>query len=128
MAKPGALLAVAAKTMRRILVESARRKHRQKRGGDVVLVTLDETQVVGQQKSADLVGLNDALTALAAVNPRMSQVVELGFFGGLSVEETADILNVSPETVMRDWKTAKVWLLRELSETKPPEHRQTDHG
>jgi len=101
-------LAVAAQTMRRILVESARRKHRQKRGGDVVLVALDEAQDVGQQKGADLVALNDALTALATVDPRMSHVVELRFFGGLSVEETAEVLNVSPETVMRDWKTAKV--------------------
>jgi len=111
--------AVAAQTMRRILVESARRRHRQKRGGDVVLVPLDEAREVGQNKPADLVALNDALTALAAIDPRMSQVVELRFFGGLSVEETADVLNVSPETVMRDWKTAKVWLLRELRRSCP---------
>ena len=121
-------LAVAAQTMRRILVESARRRHRQKRGGDVVLVALDEARDVVQEKGADLVALNDALTALAAVDPRMSQVVELRFFGGLSVEETADVLNVSPETVMRDWKTAKVWLLRELSQAKPPEHRSANRG
>lgn len=112
-------LAVAAQTMRRILVESARRRHRHKRGGDAVLVALDEAQDIGQAKGADLVALSDALTALATFDPRMSQVVELRYFGGLSVEETADVLNVSPETVMRDWKTAKVWLLRELSQTKP---------
>ena len=116
-------LALAAQMMRRILVESARSRHRQKRGGDVILVALDEARDVGQQKGADVVALSDALTALAAVDPRMSQVVELRFFGGLSVDETADILNISPETVMRDWKTAKVWLLRELSQAKPPEHR-----
>jgi RNA polymerase sigma factor (TIGR02999 family) len=116
-------LAVAAQTMRRILVESARRRHRHKRGGNVVLVALDEAQDLGQEKGVDLVALSDALTALAAFDPRMSQVVELRFFGGLSVDETADVLTVSPETVMRDWKTAKVWLLRELSRAKPAQNR-----
>ena len=119
-------LAVAAQTMRRILVESARRRHRHKRGGDVVLVALDEAPDIGQDKGADLVALSDALTALASFDPRMSQVVELRFFGGLSVEETADVLHVSPETVMRDWKTAKAWLLRELSHGKPAENRPAD--
>jgi RNA polymerase sigma factor (TIGR02999 family) len=111
-------LAVAAQTMRRILVEFARQRHRQKRGGDVVRVTIDEAEVA-QEKSADLVALSDALSVLATFDPRMGQVVELRFFGGLSVQETADVLKVSPETVMRDWKTAKVWLLRELSHEKP---------
>ena len=111
-------LAVAAQTMRRILVEFARQRHRQKRGGDVVRVTIDEAEVA-QEKSADLVALSDALSVLATFDPRMGQVVELRFFGGLSVQETADVLKVSPETVMRDWKTAKVWLLRELSQEKP---------
>ena len=119
-------LAVAAQTMRRILVESARRRHRHKRGGDVVLVALDDAQDIGQDKGADLVALSDALTALASFDPRMSQVVELRFFGGLSVEETADVLHVSPETVMRDWKTAKAWLLRELTQGKPAENRPAD--
>jgi RNA polymerase sigma factor (sigma-70 family) len=68
-----------------------------------------------QEQTADLVALNDALSTLATFDPRMGQVVELRFFGGLTVQETADVLKVSPETVMRDWKTAKVWLLRELS-------------
>jgi len=108
-------LAVAAQTMRRILVEFARQRHRQKRGGDVVRVTLDDAPDVAQDKRADVVALSDALSALATFDPRMSQVVELRFFGGLSVDETAEVLKVSPETVMRDWKTAKVWLLRELS-------------
>jgi len=113
------LFAVAAQTMRRILVEFARRRHRHKRGGDVVLVALDESHDLGHDKGADLVALSDALTALASFDARMGQVVELRFFGGLSVEETADVLHVSPETVMRDWKTAKAWLLRELSQGKP---------
>ena len=112
-------LAVAAQTMRRILVEFARQRHRQKRGGEVVHVTLDDAPDVVQDQRVDLVALNDALAALATFDPRMSQVVELRFFGGLTVEETADVLQVSPETVMRDWKTAKVWLLRELNARAP---------
>jgi RNA polymerase sigma factor (sigma-70 family) len=78
-------------------------------------VTLDDAPDVVQDSGLDLVALNDALAMLATFDPRMSQVVELRFFGGLTVEETAAVLSVSPETVMRDWKTAKVWLLRELS-------------
>ena len=107
-------LAVAAQTMRRILVEFARQRHRQKRGGDAMRVTIDDAIDIAQDSSADLVALNDALSALATFDPRMSQIVELRFFGGLTVQETADVLNVSPETVMRDWKTAKAWLLREI--------------
>ena len=114
-------LAVAAQTMRRILVEFARNRHRQKRGGDVVRVTIDDANEIAQEKGADLVALSDALSALATFDARMSHVVELRFFGGLSVQETADVLKVSPETVMRDWKTAKVWLLRELSQAKSAE-------
>jgi RNA polymerase sigma factor (TIGR02999 family) len=98
--------------MRRILVEFARQRYRQKRGGDAVRVALS-TVDVAQEQSADLVALSDALSVLATFDRRMSQVVELRFFGGLSVEETADVLKVSPETVMRDWKTAKAWLLRD---------------
>jgi RNA polymerase sigma factor (TIGR02999 family) len=108
-------LAVAAQTMRRILVEFARQRHRQKRGGDVMRVTIDNAEDIGQEKGNDLIALSDALSALETFDPRMSQVVELRFFGGLTVEETADVLSVSPETVMRDWRTAKAWLLRELS-------------
>jgi RNA polymerase sigma factor (TIGR02999 family) len=111
-------LAVAAQTMRRILVEFARQRHRLKRGGDAVAVTVDDAGEIAQRKDADVVALSDALSALATFDERMSQVVELRFFGGLSVQETADVLNVSPETVMRDWKTAKAWLLRELSHSK----------
>ena len=108
-------LAVAAQTMRRILVEFARHRGRQKRGGDAVRVTIDDAEVA-QEKGADLVALSDALSALTTFDPRMGQVVELRFFGGLNVQETADVLKVSPETVLRDWRTAKVWLLRELSQ------------
>jgi len=112
-------LAFAAQTMRRILVEFARNRHRQKRGGDAIHVTLGDVVEMAEEKQADLVALSDALTALASFDARMSQIVELRFFGGLSVQETADVLKVSAETVMRDWKTAKVWLLRELSQDKP---------
>jgi RNA polymerase sigma factor (TIGR02999 family) len=110
-------LAVAAQTMRRILVEFARHRDRQKRGGGALHVYLDEAMDVPGGREEDLVALSDALATMATFDPRMSQVVELRFFGGLTVEETADVLNVSPETVMRDWKTAKAWLLRELART-----------
>jgi RNA polymerase sigma factor (TIGR02999 family) len=107
-------LALASQMMRRILVESARSRHRQKRGGGVVHLSLDDVQEVADFQDRDLVALSDALTRLATFDARMSQVVELRFFGGLTVEETADVVNVSPETVLRDWKTAKAWLLREI--------------
>ena len=107
-------LAVAAQMMRRILVESARNRRRQKRGGGAVHLNLDEVQEVPDSTKHDVVGLSDALSGLATFDARMSQIVELRFFGGLTVDETAQVLNVSPETVMRDWKTAKAWLLREI--------------
>jgi RNA polymerase sigma factor (TIGR02999 family) len=111
-------LAIAAQTMRRILVEFARQRHRQKRSGNAVHLTIDDVDMA-QEQSVDLVALNDALSTLASFDARMGQVVELRFFGGLTVQETADVLKVSPETVMRDWKTAKVWLLRELLRNEP---------
>ena len=98
--------------MRRILVEHARR-HNLKRGGDVQHVSLEEATVVGGEREADLVTLDDAMNALARLDPRKVQVVEMRFFGGLSVEETAEVLKLSPITVMADW-TAKAWLCREL--------------
>ena len=107
-------LAVAAQMMRRILVEFARNRQRQKRGGGAVRVSLDDVQELPKANERDLVALSAALGDLATVDARMSQVVELRFFGGLTVAETADVLNISPETVMRDWKTAKAWLIREL--------------
>jgi len=113
--------AVSAQLMRRILVEFARRHGSQKRGGEVQRVSLEESVVVYGERGADLVALDDALQALAAIDPRRSRVVELRFFGGLSVEETAEVLGVSPETVMHDWKLAKAWLLRAMSGEKRDE-------
>jgi RNA polymerase sigma factor (TIGR02999 family) len=112
-------LAVAAQMMRRILVEFARNRQRQKRGGGALHVSLDDVPELPDFKERDFVALNDALSALATRDARMGQVVELRFFGGLTVEETADVLNVSAETVLRDWKTAKAWLLRELTRRHP---------
>jgi RNA polymerase sigma-70 factor (ECF subfamily) len=105
--------AVSAQLMRPILVEHARR-HNLKHGGGVQHVSLDETAVVGDDQSADLVALNEAMDALARLDPPKVRVVEMRFFGGLSVEETAEGLKVSSVTVMRDWSTAKAWLYREL--------------
>ena len=106
--------AVSAQLMRRILVEHARR-HNLKRGGGVLHVSLDETAVVGGDQDADMVGLDDAMNALARIDPRKVQVVEMRFFGGLSVEETAEVLKISPGTVKRDWRAARPWLYRELT-------------
>jgi RNA polymerase sigma factor (TIGR02999 family) len=106
--------AVCAQVMRRILVDWARARQAQKRGGETPPLQLDEPVVVGEEPGADLVALDDALKTLSAQDARKGQVVELRFFGGLSVEETAAVLKVSPETVMRDWKFAKGWLRREL--------------
>ena len=106
---------VCAKVMRRILVDWARSRHALKRGGDVSSLDLDEALAASNQPGTDLVAIDDALQALAALDPRKGQVVELRFFGGLSVKETAEVLKVSPETVQRDWKLAKSWLRRELS-------------
>jgi RNA polymerase sigma factor (TIGR02999 family) len=105
--------AVSAQLMRRILVEHARR-HNIKRGRDVRHVPLDEAVVVSADSDVDLVALDDALNALARVDARKAQVVEMRFFGGLSVDETAVVLKVSPVTVRRDWSSAKIWLHREL--------------
>ena len=106
---------VAARTMRRILVDFARARGSDKRGGGVHKVTLD-TALVGSSSSPDLVALDDALQLLQAAHPRKGQVVELKFFGGLTFEEAAEALGVSIDTVKRDWRFAKLWLLRELSE------------
>ena len=106
--------AISAQLMRRILVDSARSRKYAKRGGQAQRLSLDEALLVPEERGADLVALDDAMSALAAVDLRKSRVVELRFFGGLSVEETAEVLKVSPETVMRDWRLAKVWLRREL--------------
>jgi RNA polymerase sigma-70 factor (ECF subfamily) len=107
--------AISARLMRRILVAYARRRRFLKRGGAMHRVSLDQAVDVSHERDADLVALDDALTTLAAMDSRQGQVVELRFFGGLSVEETAEVLKVSVETVMRDWKVAKLWLLSQLS-------------
>ena len=106
--------AVSAQVMRRILVDHARRRNI-KRGRGLHHVSLDEATIVGGERATDLAALDDALTLLAERDPRKAQVVEMRFFGGLSVEESAEVLGVSPVTVMRDWRTAKAWLYRELS-------------
>jgi len=106
--------AISAQVMRRVLVECARSRGYQKRGGGAWKTSLDEGLIVSPQRGQDLVALDDALQVFAASYPRQSQVVELRFFGGLSVEETAEVLQVSPITVMRDWQLAKSWLAREL--------------
>lgn len=107
--------AMSARLMRRILVDHARSRRYLKRGGGALRVTFDEALAVSCESAADLVALDDALQSLARVDPRKGQVVELRYFGGLSVGETAEVLHVSPETVMRDWRLSKAWLLRELS-------------
>ena len=104
---------VCAQLMRRILVDFGRRRHYLKRGGGVRPVNLSEDLVIGAE-TTNLVALDDALNALAAVDPRKVRVVELRFFAGLSVNETAEVLKVAPDTVVRDWRLAKVWLHREL--------------
>lgn len=106
---------IAAQLMRRILVDHARSRHYAKRGGDARQVSLDEVAIVSPERAAEVVALDDALTSLAATDPRKSQIVELRFFGGLSIEETAEVLAVSPGTVMRDWTLAKAWLRREIT-------------
>jgi len=111
--------AMAARLMRRILVDAARSRGYLKRGGGATMVSLEEALVVSNEPGDDLVALDDALTALAAVDQRKSEVVEMRFFGGLSLEETAEALSVSRDTVMRDWKMAKLWLLRELRGGEP---------
>jgi RNA polymerase sigma factor (TIGR02999 family) len=105
---------VAAQMMRRILVDHAKAKHREKRGGEAVKLSLDEVINLSQERAADLLALDDALGELARVDERKSRVVELRYFGGFSVEEAAQILGVSPETVMRDWKMAKAWLYQQI--------------
>lgn len=106
--------AVCARIMRRILVDHARARNYQKRGGGVVLVTFDEALVVATEPSQDFEALDDALLALAQFDERKSRVIELRFFGGLTVEETATVLNVSADTVHRDWRLAKAWLQTEM--------------
>lgn len=109
--------ALCAQIIRRILVDHARRQRYAKRGGDVVRVPLEETLLGTRARGVDVLALDDALASLAKLDSRKGRIVELRFFGGLSVEETAEVLQISPQTVMRDWSMAKVWLLREFDTT-----------
>jgi RNA polymerase sigma-70 factor (ECF subfamily) len=106
---------IASRLMRRILVDLARAHHRAKRGGGALQVSLDEAAIISRERAAELVALDEALTRLAAIDQRKSQVVELRFFGGMSVEETAEALRVSPITIKREWSTAKAWLYRAIA-------------
>jgi RNA polymerase sigma factor (TIGR02999 family) len=112
--------AICAQLMRRILVDHARARASLKRGGEAVRIALEDLPVGSPPPAADVLALDEALTRLAGVDMRKSQVVELRHYGGLSVEETAEALGVSPDTVMRDWKVAKLWLLRELRREGKP--------
>jgi RNA polymerase sigma factor (TIGR02999 family) len=107
--------AIAAQMMRRIIVDHARSYHRQKRGGGAIKVPLEEAAVVTDEKAAEMIALDDALKALAEFDPRRAQVIELKYFGGLSNEEIGVVLQVHPNTVMRDWNMARAWLYKELS-------------
>jgi RNA polymerase sigma factor (TIGR02999 family) len=107
--------ALAAQIMRQILVDHARKQTATKRGGNAVTVVVDEASVAAKQTSLDLLALDDALKQLASLDPRQSQIVELRFFGGLSIEETAQAVNISPATTKREWATARLWLLNEMN-------------
>ena len=109
---------IAAQMMRRILVDYARSRNYAKRGGGAVQISLDEALIVSDERSAEVVNVHEALERLAELDPRKSKVVELRFFGGLSIDETAEALSVSPGTVMRDWTLAKAWLRREMITAK----------
>ena len=111
--------AISAQIMRHILLDRARRRIARKRGGATPKLNVDELPEVGFGRARELIALDDALDALAQVDPRRAQVIELRFFGGLSVEETAAVLKVSPDTVLRDWRLARAWLLTELGSRSP---------
>jgi RNA polymerase sigma factor (TIGR02999 family) len=116
--------AIASRLMRRILVDYARSRSYVRRGGEARHVQLEEASMLSHEKGPDLVALDDALQALATIDRRKSDVIELRFFGGLSVDETAEVLKVSADTVMRDWRLAKSWLLHELSPHENGEARK----
>ena len=111
-------LAIAAQAMRRILIERARSRRSDKRGSNPQRISLDEVAEVADARAADLLALDEALQALSTIDPRKAQLVELRYFGGLTIEETASVLGVSAPTVERDWHTARVWLHREISQGK----------
>ena len=107
--------ALCAQLIRRILIDDSRKRRYAKRGGDAVRVPLEEVLLGTRARGVDVEALDDALAALDRIDPRKGRVVELRYFGGLSVEETAEVLQISPETVSRDWRMGKTWLFRELS-------------
>ena len=107
--------AVTAQVMRHVLIDHARRRHFAKRGGETQQVSLDEASVMSHERAAELVGLDEALDSLARIDPRKSRVVELRYFGGLSLEETANVLEISLMTVRRDWRAAKAWLFKAVT-------------
>ena len=111
---------LSARLMRRTLVDYARRHRTSKRGGQAMTIEFDEASVAREEPSADLVAIDDALNTLAKHDPRKTQIVELRFFGGLSVEETAEVLKISPRTVKREWSLARAWLYCELTQEAPP--------
>jgi len=115
--------AISAQVMRRILLDRARRCVAAKRGGQAPRVDLDEIPDLGSGRARELIALDDALNAMAKVDERKARVIELRFFAGLSVEETAEVLRVSPDTVLRDWRLARAWLLAELGSGSPPAKR-----
>jgi RNA polymerase sigma-70 factor, ECF subfamily len=106
--------AIAAQLMRQILVDHARKHRSSKRGGSVFRLSLDEATIAAEQHPEDVIALHEALEELASIDPRKSQIIELRFFGGLTVEETAEVLKISPVTIMREWRLARAWLYREL--------------
>jgi RNA polymerase sigma factor (TIGR02999 family) len=111
--------AVAAQVMRRILVDSARSRHEAKRGGGAQELSLDEAAVYSQKKSAEVLAVDDALKDLSALDPRKGQIVELRYFGGLNIEETAEVLGISPTTIQREWRSARAWLHKALGKEGP---------
>jgi RNA polymerase sigma-70 factor, ECF subfamily len=112
-------LAMSARMMRRVLVDFARSRQYQKRGGGVMRVSLDEAHGVSTDRGQDLVALDEALSTLSAIDERKARVIEMRFFGGLTAEETAEVLDVSRETVLRDWRLARAWLMHELLKSTP---------
>jgi RNA polymerase sigma factor (TIGR02999 family) len=119
---------VAAQAMRRILVDHARTRRAAKRGGGAVEVSLDKAAVLASEQAAEMIALDDALMDLATISPRKSQIVELRYFGGLSVEETAEVLGTSTATVVREWRSAKRLLLRALANTESDDSQATETG
>jgi RNA polymerase sigma-70 factor, ECF subfamily len=113
--------AIAAQMMRRVLVDHARKRRYAKRGGDQLRVSLAEAEGLSQERAADVVALDEALESLAEIDPQQARVVELRFFGGLTIEETAEVLGLSRDMVNREWATAKAWLYREMSKTQGDE-------